>query len=90
MSETKANIEEQNQEMLKNAVRSHHLIENKGSRLGTNPNTKPIRRPVASGKWLVASEGLEYWRQSGDLRTKPECYFCSMRSDLRVIALVPN
>jgi len=32
------------QEMSKNEVRSHHFIENKGSRLGTNPNTKPILR----------------------------------------------
>jgi len=28
--------------LLKNEVRSHHLIENKGGRSGTNPNTKPI------------------------------------------------
>jgi hypothetical protein len=28
--------------MLKNEVRSHQVIENKGSQSGTNPNTKPI------------------------------------------------
>jgi|GEM_PF-1726818 hypothetical protein len=32
---------ESSAKMLKNEVRSHHLIENKESRFGTNPRTKP-------------------------------------------------
>src|SRR5271157_496556 len=32
---------ERSAKMLKNEVRSHHLIENKESQIGTNPRTKP-------------------------------------------------
>jgi hypothetical protein len=46
---------ERSQEMLKNAVRSHHIVENKGSRLGTNPNTNPPK-PNSEARFAVYDE----------------------------------
>jgi hypothetical protein len=55
--------------MLKNEVRSHHVTENKGSRFGTNPQTKPNShrtKPISCG----TKPTLEQWPVTSGERSR--------------------